>query len=98
MLWTESLGRIELQITKAQAARGAHPGQCDEDIAALRQLPAIRRQLAKLKPETVAACLREYGAWDAEELADHDANLDRLLWCACCDISEEVFMRESEEE
>ena len=35
---------------------------------------------------------------DAEELADHESNLDRLLWCACCDISEEVFMRDSEEE
>ena len=86
MWWTESLGRIELQITKAQAAQGAHSGQCDDDIAALRQVPAIRRQLAKLKPETVAACLREYGAWDVDELANHDDNLNRLLWLACGDI------------
>ena len=50
--WSESLGRIELQIARE----------------------------------------------DAEELADHESNLDRLLWIACGDISEEVFMRESEEE
>jgi hypothetical protein len=68
----------------------AHPGQCDDDVAALRLVPAIKRQLDKLKPELVVECLKEYGAWDAEELANHDANLDRLLWVACCDIAEEL--------
>ena len=88
MWWTESLGRIELQITKAQAATCFHPGPADADVAALRQVPAIRRQLDKLKPETVRDCLREYGAWDDAELSDHDANLSRLLWIAACDIAE----------
>ena len=88
MIWSESLGRIELRITKAQAAMCSHAGQCDADVAQLRQVPAIRRQLAKLKPETVRESLREYGAWDAAELADHDANLTRLLWVACGDIAE----------
>lgn len=90
MWWTESLGRIELQITRAQAAACAHPGPCDADVAALRQVPTIRRQLDKLAPDTVRECLREYGAWDADELADHDANLSRLLWIACGDVSENV--------
>lgn len=88
MWWTESLGRIELQITKTQAEACSHPGPCDNDVAELRKVPAIRRQLDKLAPALVAECLKEYGAWDADELADHEANLDRLLWCACCDISE----------
>jgi len=88
MWWTESLGRIELQITKAQAESCSHPGPCDDDVAALRQAPAIRRQLARLNPETVCNALREYGAWDDAELANHDENLSRLLWIACCDITE----------
>ena len=88
MWWTESLGRIELQITKAQAHSCSHPGPCDQDVADLRKNPAIRRQLQKLNPATVADCLREYGDWDDQELLDHDQNLDRLLWCACCDIAE----------
>ncbi len=88
MLWTESLGRIELQITRAQAHTGSHQGQCDADIAELRRVPAIRRQLEKLPAPLVAECLREYGAWDDAELSDHDANLSRLLWVACGDIVE----------
>lgn len=88
MYWSESLGRIELKITKAQAESCSHPGPCDSDVADLRKAPSIRRQLDKLSPELVAECLREYGAWDAEELSDHGANLDRLLWIACCDLAE----------
>ena len=89
MWWSESLGRIELQITLKQAQSCSHQGQCDDDVAALRKVPAIKRQLDKLDPKLVADCLREYGAWDDKELADHDQNLTRLLWCACCDIAEE---------
>ncbi len=96
--WSESLGRIELQIAREDAESASHPGPCDADVSRLRDVPYIREQLDKLSPALVVECLREYGAWDAEELADHENNLDRLLWCACCDISEECFMRESEED
>lgn len=88
MWWSESFGRIELKITKRQAQACSHVGDCLDDVLALRQVPAIRRQLAKLRPDTVAASLRDVGAWDAEDLQDHDANLSRLLWLACCDIAE----------
>jgi hypothetical protein len=89
MYWTESSGRIELKITKAQAESCSHPGSCDNDVAHLRTVPAIRRQLDKLSPELVAECLSEYGAWDDDELSDHEQNLDRLLWIACCDLAEQ---------
>lgn len=88
MWWSESMGRIELQITRAQAQACSHPGDCLSDVLALRQVSKIRRQLAKLKPETVAACLRDTGGWEPEGLQDHDENLTRLLWLACCDIAE----------
>jgi len=96
--WSESLGRIELQIKPEDAEACSHSGQCDDDVDALRKEPYIREQLDRLSPALVAECLREYGAWDAEELADHESNLDRLLWCACCDISEEIFDRENEKD
>ncbi len=88
MWWSDSSGRIELQMTKAQAFTCFHPGQADADVAALREVPAIRRQLSKITPSSLIACLAEYGAWDATELADHEQNLNRLVWIAACDISE----------
>lgn len=90
MWWSESLGRIELQITKKQALSCSHPGQCDQDVAELMKAPAISRQLKKLDPAIVAACLKKYGAWNDAELAYHNENLTRLLWCACCDIAENL--------
>lgn len=33
--------------------------------------------------------LRGYGAWDDEELADHERNLGRLVWLAGCDLAEQ---------
>jgi len=88
MFYTSGSGRIELQLTKNQALTGSHSGDCEADIKYLRQLPAIKRQLAKLEPETLAKELKEYGAWDENELTDHDQNLTRILWIACCDIAE----------
>jgi len=88
MYWTESLGRIELQITKKQAVSCSHAGQCDNDVEALKLNPSIARQLKKLDPVIVSAALKEYGAWNDLELSDHNENLTRLLWVACCDVSE----------
>ena len=88
MWFSTSSGRIELNITKAQAAIGSHQGQCDADIAYLRTIPAIRRQLDKLDPVLLYKELAEYGAWDDEELTDHESNLNRILWIACGVIAE----------
>ncbi len=38
-----------------------------------------------------AEWLIDYGAWDEEQLADHEENRLRVFWMACCDISEGEF-------
>jgi hypothetical protein len=86
--WSSSSGRIELQMSREQAESASHQGRCDEDVRALSEQPGIATQLAALKPEDVRAELREYGAWNAEELADHEQNLQRLLWLAAGDIAD----------
>jgi hypothetical protein len=93
MWWSSSSGRIELQMTLNQAKSCSHPGPCDADVAALRFEPRIKRQLDKLDPKTVASELSEYGAWDDNELADREQNLNRLLWIAANDITEEQFTK-----
>lgn len=86
---------IELEVTLEDANTGYHSGACDNDIAwLLEQRPYIKEQLDKLDPDKLRLELNEFGAWDEQELADHDANLSRILWLACADIVD----RQSEED
>ena len=65
-----------------------HPGPCDAEVSAGSEVPYISEQLAKLDPEDLRQELEQYGAWDAEELANHAQNLQRILWIAAWDIVE----------
>lgn len=94
--FTTGSGRIEFYLTSSDAGIGSHPGPCDADVEYLLTVPYIVAQLAKIKPAVLAGELREYGAWDDDELSDHNQNLARILWIACGDIQEEEFIRESE--
>ena len=59
------------------------PGQQDSNVAAFRRDFGVWGD-----PETCRDYLRAYGAWDDSELADHDSNLNRLVWLTGCDIAE----------
>jgi hypothetical protein len=87
--FTSSSGRIELEMTMEDALSASHQGQCDDDVLALSKVPRIAEQLARIDPELLRAELKEYGAWDSQELSDHDQNLQRILWLAAGDIREE---------
>lgn len=89
MWFSTSSGRIEIKMTLEQARGASHQGQCDNDVKALSEVPAIARQLRKIDPALLSVELREYGAWDDAELADHAQNLQRILWIAAGDIVEE---------
>lgn len=91
MWFTSSHGTIEIEMTLAQAQSATHPGPCDADVMALSQHRKIRRQLERIDPEVLRKELREYGAWDDEDLADHAQNLQRILWIAAGDIVENKF-------
>lgn len=91
MYWTSSNGRIELQMTLEQARSVSHSGQCDMDVKALMAVPKIARQLKKIDAALLASELKEYGAWDTDELASHSHNLMRLVWIAGGDIAEEAI-------
>ncbi len=62
----------------------SHAGRCDEDVA--HWLP--RLDLDHITPAQARAALAEYGAWDDDQLASHEDNLERLVWIAAGDIQE----------
>jgi hypothetical protein len=88
MWFTSSHGTIEIEMTMAQAQSASHQGQCDDDVQALSNNRKIRRQLERITPEVLRKELAEYGAWNEQELADHEQNIQRILWIAAGDIVE----------
>ena len=92
--WSDSSGRLELNLSLTQANKGYHSGACDSDIAELMQNPQVSEQLSKFDPKIVADALQEYGGWDYEQLANHADNLERLLWIACGDVVDFTFLED----
>lgn len=85
-----TFNRFEIELTREQADTGSHKGRCDEDVAALVREPEIVSQLDAINPDTLRAELKEYGAWDANELADDAQNRQRIVWLAAGQISDEL--------
>ena len=85
-----TFNRFTLTLTKAEARSLYHQGACDDDVAAALCNPTIQRRLARISPDLIRAELREYGAWDEDELADDAANQSRLLWLAAGNVVEGV--------
>jgi hypothetical protein len=88
--WYSECGRLALSMTREQAEGAHHQGQCDEDVASLADEPNIASQLAKFDPAVLRSELRGCGGWNAEELADHEQNLQRVLWLAAGSICDEA--------
>lgn len=88
-----SFDRFTISISLKQAQSASHPGRCDEDVKVLLKHPSIQKQLAKIPPEKLAAELKEYGAWEPEELADHEMNKNRIVWLAAGQINEDYKAR-----
>lgn len=82
--------RIDICMTLKQAESCSQPGQdAEPDVLVLMQDPKIRRQRKRIDPELIRQELSEYGVWEEEELADDDANWQRILWLGANDIVEE---------
>jgi len=83
---------LEIEIPLGLAKTMAHQGDCQADVVA-----AIEHGLADQlegKENEVRQELREYGAWDDEELEDDDENNMRILWLAANNIVEEHFLND----
>lgn len=59
------------------------PGPADGAVAYVRQHYTVTGD-----PADCAAYLRGYGAWEDEDLADHESNLNRLVWLTGCALAE----------
>lgn len=83
---TASFERFSLTLPREAIEDCSHPGPCDNDVELWADY--IDRP-DECTPEALRDELREYGAWDAEELADDAANWRRIIWLAAGNLKEE---------
>ena len=97
--WFSSSGRLNLTFPTLEDAQCcAHQGDCLPEVQETIGLDWMASQLAKIDPDVLRAELDECGAWDDEELANHDDNLERIVWLASNDVAEEpdVYVEEGQ--
>lgn len=82
--------RFEFEMTMEQAEACSHPGPCDADVEDTTRDPFIRAQLDMLDPGALREELKEYGAWEDDELADHEQNKRRIVWLAAGNITDDM--------
>jgi hypothetical protein len=82
---TAYFNRFTITMTRQAALDCSHGGACDDDVAYW-----AKRLKVKASADDIRAELKEYGAWDADELADDDQNLHRIIWIAAGQIKEEL--------
>lgn len=68
-----------------------HTGAADESIAYMLTLPEVITEISEIDPDKLRTELKEYGAWDDNELLDHNANLARILWIASGNIHDGLY-------
>jgi hypothetical protein len=64
----------------------SHQGACDEDVAHWAGKLSL-----ELNPDILRKELEQSGAWDDDELADHEANIRRIIWIAANNIKDEEY-------
>lgn len=82
--------RFSFDIPENIALMVPNHGPADSAILATSNMPVIAKQLATINQDDLKAELKEYGAWDNDELSNHAENIQRILWIACCEIKEQI--------
>jgi len=82
--------RFEIEMSMDQALSVSVPGQDAENaVNEVLRDPKIIAQLDAIGFASIRDELREYGAWDDDELADDADNQQRIIWIAGGDIRDD---------
>lgn len=75
------------RLTEEQIDSIPRQGQADSFVSDLADVIVDPFDTPELQQDLKDE-LKEYGAWNDEELSDHAENLKRALWLACLDAQE----------
>ena len=79
-----NFGELELPVEALEACH--HQGRCDDDVE--YWVDRIDWESQTMTPDQIRMELWGHGAWDETELADDDANRERILWIAAGDYQD----------
>lgn len=85
---------FDFQVKGSIVALCSQSGNMEDNIRQSLEDEELKEELSKLDPDKIRIELKECGTWDEEELKDNEANISRLLWVACGNISENVYTGE----
>ena len=86
--WNYSNYGNDLRLTTADAIKCSHSGDCESDVKEVMQKAYIKKQLTSIDKNQLIKELSQYGAWDDNELQNHETNLIRWVWISAADIME----------
>lgn len=78
--------RFEFEMPDEAVADCHHQGACDDDVEYWEK----KIDLSHIPASKIRAELKEYGAWDDDELADETVNRQRIIWIAAGNIQDEA--------
>lgn len=87
-LWNYSNYGNDLRLTRKDAEMFNGNGEQSQQVEMLLSKKYIQKQVNELNDENLVKELSEYGAWDSDELQDHNENIKRWLWISAHDILE----------
>jgi hypothetical protein len=93
--WNNSNYGNDIELLIEDAENMYHQGQCDSDVKEGMEIPYIKEQLEKIDEEQLRKELDDFGAWDDEELNDHQENLMRWLWISAGDVLDKYLEENS---
>lgn len=89
-LWNSSNYGNDLKLTRQDAMNCSVSGDNEPSVKIVMDKPYVKSQLQNLDKEKLKRELKEYGAWDDNQLNDHSENLMRWVWISASDISERL--------
>lgn len=85
---TVHFNRFALDLPYAAVMECSAQGRVDDSVKYWHN--ELSGDLAKIDTVALRNELREFGAWSKEELEDREANEQRILWVAACQIRDEL--------
>lgn len=86
-----SFNRFEILLPEDCVYECSGPGDAEPAVLHWLNDAAVSAEIEQIPDEKLRAELREYGAWDDDELMDDEANHKRILWLSACDIREALL-------